>query len=122
MGFLSINYTIVANDTNEIVSSDLGPGTLLALSAVIIEDGPTLNEMFLQIGILSGGNTLDQRAAILAAGYAGVLNAIAWTGLIPIADDSRFYALVQGQTGDSFRLIALVAPVDTAIPPGVRRV
>lgn len=119
MGFLSADHTIVASATDELLSVPIGTGTLLNLTLIVLDPLIRSTDFWAQIGVLSGGTTADQRAAVLGNGYLGTVNAVFWNGFMPIADDAHAYAIVQGSAGATMRLSANMTPVKTLTNPGV---
>lgn len=121
MGFLSVDHTILVSSDDELFSAPIGTGTLLNLSLIILEPAIRSTDFWAQIGVLSGGLTADQRAAVLSNGYLGSMNAVFWNGFMPIADDAHAYAIVQGFSGATMRLSANMTPVPALPGVGVPR-
>ena len=119
MGYLAVDYSVLASNTREFVVHPVGSNIILGLSLIVLEDITNSTDLWVEIGLMSGGATLDQRAAVLANGYAGTANSVFWTGFIPTGDDAQIYALVEAGAGDAFRLSALLAPSPHPIPVGV---
>lgn len=118
MGYLATDHTVVTSGALEFVIKSVGRGTLLALAAIVLSDSQVSNDFWFEIGMLSGGTTLDQRAAILSNGYGGSANSVFWNGSIPTGSDAHVYALVVAGAGQSFRLSALLADQPDVSNPG----
>ncbi len=118
MGYLAIDHTIVVSGALEFVIKPVGRGTLLALAAIILSDSLVSNDFWFEIGLLSGGTTLDQRAAILSNGYGGSASSVFWNGSLPTGDDAHVYALVIAGATQQFRLSALLADTAQGFNPG----
>lgn len=108
MGFLSVQHTVAVSNAIELSSQSVGDSTLLALSAIVLIDTLAATDIWVEIGLLSGGDTADQRSAILSSGYAGTLNSVFWTGWIPTGPDARIYIRLMGTVGETIRLSGLV--------------
>ena len=62
---------------------------------------------FVELGIMTGGTSQANRVALLASGYVGELNPIAWHGDFTGGADEFLYANVRSLDTDSFRLTIL---------------
>lgn len=121
MGFLSVDHTIVVTADDELLTVTIGTGTLLNLTLIVLDPLIRSTDFWAQIGVLSGGTSADQRAAVLSNGYLGTMNAVFWNGFMPIADAAHVYAIVQGFAGATMRLSANMTPVPALPGIGVPR-
>jgi len=118
MGAISIDHTISSANVHELSSVDIGNSTLVSLSLFETDAAYPVDLAWAEIGILSGGDTLEQRVAILANGYVSKRNAISWSGFIPVDCGSRVYVSILGPLTNAFRLVAFVVPITTTFTTG----
>lgn len=108
MGYLTDRHLVALPDFPDIKSFAIGTGTLLSLSISTSELPNTARPWWCEIGILSGGDTVQQRATVLATGLMTNVGSISWAGALPLDDDSFAYSLLVGPGGFGALLIAFV--------------
>jgi len=79
-------------------------------SASIFQQFPTdqPNDAFGIIGLMAGGENINNRISILASGYFGSATSIGWTGQVPTWSNTFLYADIYSSTGGSFRVAAIL--------------
>jgi len=118
MGAISIDHTIASANVHELFFVDIGNSTLVSLTLFAVDLVYLFDPAWCEIGILSGGVSLEQRVAILANGYVSKRNAVAWSGFIPVDCGSSVYCSIIGHSVNSYRLSAFVVPITTVFTTG----
>lgn len=77
-----------------------------AVSLFDIENAYTPTDIHAEIGIMSGGRSIEHRVALFNAGYCGGNAPLGWTGSYPTELGNFIYAALLGPAGHKYRLVA----------------
>jgi len=66
------------------------------------------NDAYGIIGLMAGGENINNRISILASGYFGSAAAIGWTGQLPTWSNTFVYADIYSTEGGKFRATAIL--------------
>ncbi len=107
MGMAQENINATADRILTLGVIDIDGINLAAASVTSVTPGALPAGAYVEIGIMHGGTTVDNRILVLASGYVGDGHSIGWTGLITGTPSQFLYAEVRSTDGDTFRLTAL---------------
>lgn len=106
----SSDVTVAAERVLGLVTIPGSKGVLSVLSVIDNTDALQPNDAWIELGIMSGGITPQNRVATLASGYTGKSTPVSWHGKIILDDDMFLYAHIYSSTGGNFRLVGIVHP------------
>lgn len=110
MGQTAVDIT--GNATRVRVSDfiEIQEGHIVAVTAFALVAGANPAGTWVEIGLMSDGITLQNRVAILDAGYVGSAAPVGWTGRITASPMMSVYADVYSSDSAVVRLSILVEP------------
>lgn len=85
-------------------------GVLSTLAVIDNSNALQPNDCWIELGIMSGGTSPQNRVATLASGYSGKDTPISWSGKIILDTEMLLYAHVYSSAGGLFRLVGIVHP------------
>lgn len=104
MPLLTQDYTIAVADTAEMFSVEVGPHMIISAAVMDMARAYANDAVWCEIGLLSGPELPTSRVSVIAQGFCGAYNVVAWDGRIPAMDDHRVYAMVIGDAATTWRL------------------
>lgn len=119
MGSITLNTTAITDYGPQIFSA---PAENIMLYALSISNRSSVwypNSMHAVIGLLEGGETLEQLVAVLASGQTITQCAIGWTGAIPTGPDIRIFGLIMAPLSTQVLLSAYVLPYKVSAEGGI---
>lgn len=102
--------TISAGRVKGTISIPASKGVLSTLAVVDNSNALQPNDAWIELGLMEGGITDQNRVATLASGYTGRDCPVSWSGKIILDSDMYLYAHVYSSVGGQFRLIGIVHP------------
>lgn len=88
-------------------SIDIQSGTVVAVTAFPLVAGTNPAGTWVEVGLMIDGTDIQQRIAILDAGYVGSSAPVGWTGRIPAEPAMKVYADVYSSDSTTVRLSLL---------------
>jgi hypothetical protein len=101
---LTADHTIAVADTPELFAVRVGPHMIVHAAVMDMQRAYPNDAVWCEIGLMSGQLLETGRVAVLAQGFCGAYNPVAWDGRIPAMDDHRVYAMVIGTVSTTWRL------------------